>query len=226
MSYTKINETNNQMSREELTRTQVLNLSDLEKVAKYEKRTSKKPALILAILGFFCIATGFSYMGIMNFINIEPVTQKADIYRKEVPETLDKTILCNYSLLNGTDGTDTTVDMKLNLREGHLVNYTKKMNVVPTLGNEAVGMVTIQSLLPAYQNFEAIQVSGYQIKSLPKGTGFETNVSIDLKNLDQTLLVPAHQSNVSTKIEFLLGDTEDVIYEKAKGFNYVCYEEK
>ena len=38
-----------QMSREELTRTQVLNLSDFERVAKYEKSVSKKPAIFLCL---------------------------------------------------------------------------------------------------------------------------------------------------------------------------------
>ena len=47
-----------QMSKEELTRTQVLNLSDFEQVTKYEKSTSKRPAIFLAILGLFCIISG------------------------------------------------------------------------------------------------------------------------------------------------------------------------
>ena len=49
------------IEREELTKTQVLNLLELEKVAKYERQTSKKPALILGILGVLFLISGFVY---------------------------------------------------------------------------------------------------------------------------------------------------------------------
>lgn len=52
------------LAKEELTKTQVLNLSELERVANYEKRTSKKPAAILATLGVMCITLGLSYNNI------------------------------------------------------------------------------------------------------------------------------------------------------------------
>ena len=39
------------ISTEELAKTQVLNLDDVQKLAKYEKIISKKPALIVALVG-------------------------------------------------------------------------------------------------------------------------------------------------------------------------------
>ena len=50
---------------EELTRTQVLNLQELEKAAKYEKKTSKKPAAVLAILGVFSISLGLCILALI-----------------------------------------------------------------------------------------------------------------------------------------------------------------
>ena len=44
-----------QMTPEELQRTQVLNFQDVEDLANFEKRTSKKPAIIIAILGIISI---------------------------------------------------------------------------------------------------------------------------------------------------------------------------
>ena len=35
-----------EMTREELTKTQVLNLQELERVAKFERKTSKRPAVL------------------------------------------------------------------------------------------------------------------------------------------------------------------------------------
>ena len=54
---------------EELTRTQVLNLQELEKAAKFEKKTSRKPAYFLAILGVFSISLGLCYPSITNMLS-------------------------------------------------------------------------------------------------------------------------------------------------------------
>lgn len=215
------NQVNQQLTKEELTKTQVLNLTDLENVAKYEKKVSKKPALILAVIGMLCIFSGFTYMGIANVMNKRPETGKSAVYRKEVPEEDDNTITCNYSQLGNADGTDIVVKMKLNLEDGKLQNYEKTMTVMPTEGNEAVGMPTIQVLLPAYQAFEPMLIPGYTIKSLPEKTGFKTEVKIDLTQLDVTLLT-AHQANVSTKVEFSLNDTKSMIMTKASTLGYLC----
>ena len=74
-----------QMSREELTRTQVLNLSDFERVAKYEKSVSKKPAIFLFALGMFCIIAGLSYNSIMSIV-IDKITPPAPEVSKRVTE--------------------------------------------------------------------------------------------------------------------------------------------
>lgn len=211
------------LSRAELTKTQVLNLKDLENVVKYEKRTSKKPAVILAILGSFFILSGFSYMGIANIINNSPSIEKTNVYRKEITQEEDqeKTITCNYSQQGNIDGTDMIVDMTLHLTDKGLTHYEKSMLVTPTLGNEATGLATIQTLLPAYQAFEPLIIPGYNIKSLPENIGFKTDVAIDLTSLDQTLLT-YHHANVVTKVEFALADTEDMIMAKAASLGYVC----
>ena len=43
---------------EELQRTQVLNLKDVEETVKYEKSISKKPAMIIAIIGAIFLTLG------------------------------------------------------------------------------------------------------------------------------------------------------------------------
>lgn len=214
------NQINQTLTKEELTRTQVLNLTDLENIAKYEKKVSKKPAIVLAVIGMLCIFSGFTYMGVAKIMNENPETGKSAVYRKEVPED-DNTITCNYTQLGNSDGTDMVVKMTLHLEDGKLQNYEKTMTVMPTEGNEVVGMPTIQVLLPAYQAFEPMLIPGYIIKSLPEKTGFKTDVKIDLTQLDITLL-NAHQANVSTKVEFSLNDTKSMIMTKASALGYLC----
>ena len=97
-----------EMTREELTRTQVLNLSDFEQVAKYEKSTSKRPAIFLAILGVICIISGFSYTPIMNIV-IEKITPPAPVISKRVTDsnltkTLTDTMTCHFTNVGNATG--------------------------------------------------------------------------------------------------------------------------
>ena len=50
-----------QMTEEELQRTQVLNFDDFKQVARYEKISSKKPAIIVALIGVLALIFGGSY---------------------------------------------------------------------------------------------------------------------------------------------------------------------
>ena len=67
---------------EELTRTQVLNLQELEKAAKYEKRTSKKPAAVLAVIGVFSISLGLCYPSVNNMLSSRSVEDKPVVSEK------------------------------------------------------------------------------------------------------------------------------------------------
>ena len=57
MQQNKNNDVKQQMSEEELQRTQVLNFETFKKIAHFEKVNSKKPAAILALLGLLLIVT-------------------------------------------------------------------------------------------------------------------------------------------------------------------------
>ena len=51
----------NKLSPEELQKTQVLNLKDVEEAVRIEKRTSKKPAIILGIVGITLLLFGSGF---------------------------------------------------------------------------------------------------------------------------------------------------------------------
>lgn len=213
------------LAKEELTKTQVLNLNELERIANYEKRTSKKPALILAVLGIMCITIGVSYSGVLSILDSTNNSPKNSVEHKEVDDTSKQSIAtmsCKYTNFGGEDGTDTTVDMTLIFNNGKLSNYTKVMSLMPTSGKEGDPALTISQLLIAYQSFETLNIPGYKISSNAKGNGFETIVSLELKSLDPTQLNIYHQGNVVTKVEFALDDTKEMVFEKAKDLGYIC----
>ena len=129
---------------------------------------------------------------------------------------------CQYTTTSEGEGLSTTVDMTLIYNNGKLNNYTKVMNVTAMTGKEDLATRTSSQLLAAYQTFESIDVPGYKIISNAKTNGFETIVTINLKDLDRTKLNIYHDANVVTKAEFSLNDTKEMVEEKAKQLEYIC----
>ena len=213
--------------KEELTKTQVLNLKDLEKVAAYEKKTSKKPAILLAVLGTFLIASGAAYTPVMDILYREPEVEKASVSKKTLPEPvndakLNEGLICTYDVLNGPNGIDTKMVVNLHFTNGKLTSYDKIMDVLPSIGKETEGIVTIQNLLAAYQNYEQATISGYSIKSVSKGAGFETKVVVDLEKLDPSTLPNNYSDKPITRNDFLLNDTLDIALTRSKNLQYTC----
>lgn len=210
------------LAKEELTKTQVLNLSELEKVANYEKTTSKKPAIFLAVLGIICITMGTTYNGVTAALS----GGATDIKHKEIDTTSNvkpvSTINCQYNALNGQEGYDTYVNMTLIFNNSKLKSYTKVMNVSPSMGKEEQAGPTVTNLYNNYKNFETLTIPGYDIVSRQKDNGFETIVAIRLEELDRSLLNIYHDSNVVTKVEFTAEDTKETVMKKAKTLQYIC----
>lgn len=223
MSLSRQEKKQQRQMKEELTKTQVLNLNDVEKVAKYEKSISKRPALLLAVIGATLIFSGASYTGVANIINQKNAPQVSEISRKEIPEEpIAKGVTCRYESLKAANGLDMVVVMNMHFEDDKLIGFDKVMNVVPTPGNEVVGLVTIKTLLPDYQAFENFPATGYKILSQATAEGFETKLSVDLKTVDYTKLIEAHKYNVVTKIEFALDDSMDTVMEKGQALGYNC----
>ena len=107
---------------EELTRTQVLNIQELENAAKYEKRTSKKPAVFFAVLGLLSISLGVSYPGIQSMMDDsstkkDNVTEQRKEEEKEVSSTataLQNTLTCSINQMNEAEATTTVTNYTFN----------------------------------------------------------------------------------------------------------------
>ena len=60
MNQTQQTQQSVQVSQEELAKTQVLNLTDVQEIANFEKKTSKRPAVLFAIAGILAITLAIS----------------------------------------------------------------------------------------------------------------------------------------------------------------------
>lgn len=226
----KQNSNSQQMSREELTRTQVLNLSDFERVAQYEKSVSKKPAVFLTVLGIICIIAGLSYNTIMDIVidKITPpapqvskrITEKED--NKSLVETKNDTATCHYNSIDANSGTELILDLNLIFYNNTLDSCVKTMNYVTSLGKETIGQTAVNYYYPIFKSLEEVTIPGYAIKTTLINNGFETKTTVDLKNVNTELLTDQHKAYPGTNVDFIYGEEKEAAIQRAISYGYTC----
>ncbi len=218
---------------EELTRTQVLNLQELERAANYEKKTSKKPAAIFAFLGIFSISLGLCYPSINNMLDRRDVDSKPVIseQRQEKVDTASNSSLltCTLSQVNPADTTlvATTYNFKF-LDTGTLSYYEKVMDIsvsVPVTQTPA-SIVTLDTSLA---NLVQTPVGGYLLEKVPRASvtpnvvdGYTAKLAVDFTQFNPSTLTMLHTTNTFANVEFNSQDTKDTISARLVNGGYAC----
>lgn len=189
---------------EELQRTQVLNLKDVEETVKYEKSISKKPAMIIAIIGAIFLTLG-STLQIAKTMkkSVEPKVEKREISKEKEIQTVAPVILeCQNIQLNNPDGTNITFTIDYTFNNYKLTKFTKKYSIAAIEGNQ-VGLQTIQQYIVGYRDFMN-PVNGYTISVTPNETQtiLTALVSADLEKIDMTTFPEMQKNHISTSIDY------------------------
>ena len=187
---------------EELQRTQVLNLKDVEETVRFEKSISKKPAMIIAIIGAIFLTLG-STLQIAKTMkkSVEPKVEKRVISKEK--QTVAPVILeCQSIQMNNPDGTNITYTINYTFNNYKLTSFTKKYSIAAIEGNQ-VGFQTIQQYIVGYQNFMN-PVNGYTISVTPNETQsvLTAVVSADLEKIDMTTFPEMQKNHISTSIDY------------------------
>lgn len=218
---------------EELTRTQVLNLQELEKAANFEKKTSKKPAAILAIIGFLSISLGVSYPGIHTMLSDEPIQEKkvsVSEKREElnVVNNSSNELTCTASVIN-TDATVSTVTYLFQFQStGMLGFYTKTMDIKASapLTQTPTSIISLDTSLA---NLMQTPINGYLLEKNPVASttpnvvdGYTAKLSVDMTVFNPATLTALHTSNSFANVEFSANDTKDIIQSRVESLGYTC----
>ena len=210
---------NQQLSDEELQRTQVLNLVDFKETARIERITSKKPSAILAILGVFFIAIGLTFPAVQSLSTRHEVQKRVEpVEEKEETKVVEETVLCHYEKLNNPNGTDENIDISYNFRDDKLATSTKEYKLTKSAtAKEEPG--ELASYLAALQSF-LMQVSGYSVSVQTIDNGSITTTAVDYSLLDMTKVPAQHQSNYRFDVPNKANDSKDTVIKAmtAKGF--------
>ena len=187
---------------EELQRTQVLNLKDVEETVRFEKSISKKPAMIIAIIGAIFLTLG-STLQIAKTMkkSVEPKVEKRVISKEK--QTVAPVILeCQSIQMNNPDGTNITYTINYTFNNYKLTSFTQKYSIAAIEGNQ-VGLQTIQQYIVGYQDFMN-PVNGYTISVTPNETQtiLTAVVSADLEKIDMTTFPEMQKNHISTSIDY------------------------
>ena len=210
-----------QMSQEELQRTQVLNLQDVQEAVRFEKMTSKKPAILIAVLGIASIFMGTTF-GVVQNLQAKAEYERNKAIEKRTVVSQEKTLSCSLTKLAEPDGTDYTLKRDFTFKENKLTKEVKSFILSPTSGNPN-GEAGVQSYLVALQPF-LIQMSGYELTvEKDNTTGVATTTtSINYEILDVAKVPALNQSNFRFNVEFNTNSDQAKVEETLKTQGYTC----
>ena len=206
-----------QMSQEELQQTLVLNLKDVQKVAKIERKTSKKPAIFVAIIG---IALLFLGSGVQVVNNMKEKKAQEKMIEKRQDDVVRTSIDCIKTKLNNPTNTDDTYNFTYYFDNNNLTKAVKFLAVTPSLGKENV----TEDVKKYKEEFKSLMDSykGYDIRLIENDKGFSIIVEIDYKVVDPSELSEKQNKNAITAIDYKLGDSEEKVKEDMTKKEFNC----
>jgi len=207
-----------QVTPEELQKTQVLNIKEVEETVKIEKKFSKKPIVFIAILGFafLIIGSSFQIMSSSNKEEAPTVPQNRVTTEKEIVEELT----CVKTTPNNPDGTDIVYNIKYKFVNNKLSYYTKTYTVNQTSGNES-GKQTITDASNNYKDF-LNSTEGYTVSLTTSENGFIIVNQVDFEILDLTKVNNKQKENPITDIEFNKNTDKTVVRSTTLKNGFTC----
>ena len=209
----------------ELTKTLVLNFNELEQIANYEKKTSKKPAITVAIIGLFAIMSGLLYSPVNNLLSKKNNTHQYRVSK----EIKYKKVVCtktSQSLENTTVKNTIIFKLKKDSLISYENDYVEKINST-SIPQTPQGILNIYNYMTPLVN---LNIPGYELKQTY--TTSETNpqlvtslnlkLNVDLEKLDITKLTEAHIANGYLNVIYNKGENSTNIKQKLMTEGYTC----
>lgn len=208
----------NHISPEELQRTQVINLKDVQEAVKFEKRTSKKPAIILGIIGITFLLFG---SGVQIAASLKEKKEAESIIeqRKEIPSVVKSHLSCNKTKLNN-NGVDSVYTFSYDFEDNELVKETKIVSVVPTPGNSK-GAEEVKKSKELYKK-NLNQKTGYTTELTETETGFTLTTEIDYNDLEETTPNTNQKNDLATSIDYKAKELKENIREDMLKKEFIC----
>lgn len=215
-----------QVTPEELQKTLVLNLADFEETARIEKMTSKKPALVVALLGVFSIALGFSFPLVQSF-TARDKTEETIVENREEYESEEEPILSNEDIVTCTfdkkldDGSHVVSIADITFRNGVIVAFTRATTVNPIPGN-GFGPSTVKLYNTMVQPL-LVDMEGYKVTIQPtQESGTLITTTVDYDKLDFTMFPQKNQTHFTTSVDYASSTPKEQVLPDMETRGYIC----
>lgn len=219
---------------EELVRTQVLNIDEVRKVEKYEKKYSRKPAGICALLGIIMILIGGGTQGYITYqehLLLDASLGQDDVVERETTESKQQTIIsgpadlvCILSMQGNANGTNYYSTFVYSFEDSKLKRVKKDM-ILDAIANNPDGYISMTNLYNTYKTYAPVNgtINGYSLTIGPRGEiGFYSTVQADLTLLNQSLIPANIQDNIQVNIKHPLDTDIDTVKEDLESQGFVC----
>ena len=209
------NQVKQQLSEEELQRTQVLNFDDFKETARIEKISNKKPAIIIAIIGIISILLGTNYTGIRSLISKKNEEPKVQTRKQE------KQVKINCTKSNdNSDGTTEKLVVNFVLNENGIETYEKiyTLTIIPGSVNGASSIQKFKDSILQYK----VQKDGYDISSKEIDSGIEVTTKVDYNKININDIPQRTQDNYRFNVTYLKSSTKEQILEDMKNQKFLC----
>lgn len=186
------------LTQEELQKTQILNFKELQNTIRFEKITSKKPAIIVAVIGIFLLLFGTTFQIASSLSSDRKVEKRKVEKEKTIVET---SLSCVKTTLNNPDGTDITYNIDYYFENDKLTSAIKEYKYTKT-ANSPNGEETIKNNTTKYQSLST-STKGYKVSTNSTNPQELTIiVQIDYKTLDLTVIPEKTQEDSITKVDY------------------------
>lgn len=186
-----------ELTKDQLQQTQVLNFQEVQNTIHFEKVTSKKPAILIAIIGIISLLFGGSLQIATSLNSNSQKVQKRDIKQTMVTKELN----CIKTNMNNPDGTNTIYNIVYKFENDKLIGLTKEYNISAIPGKEE-GKKSIENYSKEYQTL-LNETKGYRISiSSTSNTTLVIKVIVDYKELDLTKLNEIQNTKTVTKVDY------------------------
>ena len=209
-----------QMTEEELQRTQVLNFDDFKQAARYEKISSKKPAVVVALIGILAILVGAGYPVVQSQLSKKVDNDKDVIQARKKDKVIKSELTCTSTTPAGTNGLDKTLTIKYEFNNEKLTGFTKTLDLKVTPGS-AIGPKTLQDFIIAFEPY-LIKKSGYEVSVQKLDNEVITTTEVDYDTIDINGIPDVNQSNSNFNVQYVVNTSKESIKQDMEKQEYTC----
>ena len=194
-----------ELTKEQLQQTQVLNFQEVQRTIRFEKITSKKPAIIVAVMGIISLLFGGT-LQVANTLN----SKKETVQKREIKQVVEKKLNTIKNTVDNPDGTNTIYSINYKFENDKLVGFTKLYTITAAAGKEA-GKKSIENYIKEFDSL-LNETEGYSIEiTSNSNTSITVKVIVDYKKLDLTRLNEIQKTKPFTKVDYNKNTSYEII---------------